>query len=86
MGERVLLMNPRNVRQKVAFGTVSGLAREHKIHGKDILAVWFRVNVEEVHLPNSPLMWPHADDKMQVVKDIVGSTIGWEERFMRSVS
>jgi hypothetical protein len=52
-------MNPRNIKQKVAVGVVSGFGGIDKFHFQTIPESWLKVDVKEVVCPNAALMYPH---------------------------
>jgi hypothetical protein len=86
MGQEVWLMNPRSARQKVASGTISGLAGEQKFHFRDIPDKWFKVDVREAHYPNASLMFPDDDADQIKVKDVLKGNTIWDGRYMKSTA
>jgi hypothetical protein len=86
MGQEVWLMNPRSAQQKVASGTISGLAREQKFHFRNIPDKWFKVDVREAHYPNASLMFPDDDADHIKVKDVLKGNTIWDRRYMKSTA
>ena len=43
IGQKVWLLNPKYITQKVAIGTISGVGREPKLYFRKILEKWFKV-------------------------------------------
>jgi hypothetical protein len=76
-------MNPRNVKQKVAVGVVSGFGGIDKFHFQTILDSWLKVDVKEVVCPNAALMYPREPADQIVLKDVMGRNAIWEEKFVR---
>jgi hypothetical protein len=85
-GQQVWLMNPRSVWQKTASRTVSGISGEHKFHFMDIPDGWIKVDVREALAPNVQLMMENRDDEQEKVKDVVGSSVLWNKKYMKSTS
>jgi hypothetical protein len=83
MGHEVWLMNPRNVRQKVAFGRVSGFTGEHRFYFLEILDGWMKVDVQEALAPNVVLMMENWDAEQEKVKDVVGSSVLWNTKYVK---
>jgi hypothetical protein len=83
MGQQVCLMNPKNLKQKVAVGVVSGLGGIDKFHFNIIPESWLKVDVKEVMSPNAELMYPHEPADQSVVRDVVGGNTLWDEKFIR---
>jgi hypothetical protein len=83
MGQQVCLMNPRNVKQKVAVGVVSGFGGIDKFHFQTIPDSWLKVNVKEVVCPNAALRYPHEPADQILLKDVMGGNAIWEEKFVR---
>jgi hypothetical protein len=54
-------MNPKNLKQKVAVGIVSGFGGIDKFHFNTIPESWLKVDVKEVMSPNADLMHPNED-------------------------
>jgi hypothetical protein len=84
MGSEVWLMNPRSVRQKVASGTVSGIAGQHKFHFLEIPPAWMKIDIREALAPSVLLMMENLDDEQTQVGDAVGSSVLWNQRFLKS--
>jgi hypothetical protein len=90
VGQQVCLMNPKNLKQKVAVGFVSGFGGIDKFHFNIIPESWLKVDVKEVMSPNaevmSPnaeLMYPHKPADQSIVRDVVGGNTLWDEKFIR---
>jgi hypothetical protein len=83
MGQEVWLMNPRSVRQKVALGTVSGISGQHRFHFMEIPVGWMKVDITEVLASNVMLMMENRDAEQEKVKDAVGSSVLWNQKFMK---
>jgi hypothetical protein len=65
-------MNPKNLKQKVAVGIVSGFGGIDKFHFNTIPESWLKVDVKEVMSPNADLMYPNENGDQHLVKDVVG--------------
>jgi hypothetical protein len=76
-------MNPKNIKQKVAVGIVSGFGGIDKIHFKTILKSWLKVDVKEVVSPNADLMYPNKNADKHLLNDVVGGNTVWDEKFIR---
>jgi len=48
IGDKIFLFNPRDVKQKMAKGRVSGLEGEQKFHFQEIPEAWLRVDVTKI--------------------------------------
>jgi hypothetical protein len=83
MGQQVCLMNPKNVKQKVAVGIVSGFGGIDKFHFNTIPESWLKVDVKEVVSPNADLMYPNKNANQILLKDVVGSNTMWDEKFIK---
>jgi hypothetical protein len=83
MGQQVCLINPKNVKQKVAVGIVSGFGRIDKFHFNTIPESWLKVDVKEVVSPNADLMYPNENANQHLLKDVVGGNTVWDEKFIR---
>jgi hypothetical protein len=83
MGQQVCLMNPKNSKQKVAVGVVSGFGGIDKFHGNTIPESWIKVDVKEVVCPNAELMYPHEPGDQQQLKDVIGGNALWDEQCIR---
>lgn len=79
-------MNPRAMRQKAALASISGVAGEHKFHGKDIPEGWWRVDVSNVLTIGVALMFPNERADQHRIEDAKGSTAMWAERFIKASS
>jgi hypothetical protein len=79
----VCLMNPKNLKQKVAVGVVSGFGGIDKFHFNTIPKSWLKVDVKEVMSSNIDLMYPNEAANQHVVKDVVGGNTLWDEKFIR---
>jgi hypothetical protein len=71
----VCLMNPKNEKQKVVVGVVSGFGGIDKFHFNTIPESWLKVDVKEVMLPNADMIYPNEDANQHLVKDLVGGNI-----------
>jgi hypothetical protein len=83
MGQQVCLINPKNVKQKVAVGIVSGFGRIDKFHFNTIPESWLKVDVKEVVSPNADLMYPNENANQHLLKDVVGGNTVWDVKFIR---
>jgi hypothetical protein len=83
MGQEVWLMNPWSVRQKAALGTVNGISGQHRFHFLEIPVGWMKVDVREALAPNVMLMMENRDVDQEKVKDVVGSSILWNQKYMK---
>jgi hypothetical protein len=83
MGQEVWLMNPRSVWQKVAFGRVRGFSGEHRFHFLEIPDGWMKVNVQEELAPNVVLMMENRDAEQEKVKDAIGSSVQWNQKYVK---
>jgi hypothetical protein len=79
-------MNPRSHRQKVAVGSVSSFRGEHKFHGTTIPDSWFKIEMREVLMPKVALMFPNEVAEQEKVKDIVGSNVIWDQKYIKCIS
>ncbi len=77
IGQYVVLLNPKNVRQKMAFGKVNDQWGLEKFHGATILEFWFKIDVAIAHMLEIPLMDPHKADDQDVVGDVVSTCTLW---------
>jgi hypothetical protein len=84
MGSEVWLMNPRSSRQKVAYGAVSGIGGQHRFHFMEIPPAWLKIDIREALAPLVPLMMENLDDEQTKVGDAVGSSVIWNQRFVKS--
>jgi hypothetical protein len=66
-------MNPRNSKQKVTVGVISGFG------GIDRL----KVDLKEVSCPNVDLMYPHKPGNQHQLKDVIGGNTLWDEQCIR---
>jgi hypothetical protein len=83
MEQQVYLMNPKNVKQKIVVGVVSGFRGIDKFHFNTIPESWLKVDVKEVMSPNTDLMYSNEDADQHLVKDVVGGNTLWDEKFIR---
>jgi hypothetical protein len=79
----VCLMNPKNLKQKVAVGVVSGFGGIDKFHFNTVPESWLKVDVKEVMSPNADMMYPNEATDQHVVKDVVGGNTLWDEKFIK---
>jgi hypothetical protein len=68
----VVLLNPKNPRQKVASGKISDWWGLHKFHGAFLLEFWFTIDLQDVYVFDNPLMHSHEIDDHAFVQDVVG--------------
>lgn len=83
MGHQVCLMNPRNVKQRIVVGFISGFARFEKFHFNTIPDGWLKVDMKDVIAPSADLMYPHPVADQYEVKDVVGDNTLWGEKFVK---
>jgi hypothetical protein len=55
-----MLLNPKNIRQKVVIGKISGIWGIDKFHGNVIPNFWLKVDAIVTHIGDIPLMHPHS--------------------------
>jgi hypothetical protein len=84
VGQVVTLLNPKNLRQKVASCKISGLWGLDKFHGCTILDFWFKVDVV-VHMHEVPLMHLHNANDQYVVEHVEGACTLWNWKFVKLV-
>jgi hypothetical protein len=77
-GQQVCLMNPKNLKQKVVVGIVSGFGGIDKFHFNIIPESWLKVDVKDVLSSNA-----HELADQSVVGDVVGGNTLWDEKFIR---
>lgn len=85
VGQEVTLVNAKSQRMKLALGTVSGISKEHKWHGKDIPKGWFRVDMREILHPNMPLMVENLVMNQVKLVEVVGANVIWDSKNMRPI-
>jgi hypothetical protein len=83
MGQEVWLMNSWSYRQKVATRTINGLGGQHKFHFTPIPDMWFKVDVRVALVPDVALMFPNEDTEQIKVKDTVGSSAIWDQKYIK---
>jgi hypothetical protein len=83
MGQQVCLMNPKNLKQRVAVGFISGFAGFKKFHFNTIPDGWLKVDVKDATAPSANLMYPHPAANQYEVKDVVGGNTLWDEKFVK---
>jgi hypothetical protein len=76
-------MNPKNGKEKVAVGVVSGFKGIDKFHFTAIQEAWLKVDAKERTSPNADLMYLHEAADQHQVKDVVGGNTLWDEKFIR---
>ncbi len=77
LGQFVVLVNPKNSKQKVASGKINGRWRLEKFHGAFILEFWFKVDLQEAYVHGHPLMHPHEANDQAFVRDVVCTCTLW---------
>jgi hypothetical protein len=82
----VVLLNPKNVRQKVASSKVSDQWGLEKFHDATIPKFWFKVDVAIVHMLEIPLMHPHKADDQAIVGDVVSTCTLWNWKYVKIAS
>ncbi len=55
----MILLNPKNTRQKVALGKISGIWGIDRFHDTTIPFFWLKGDVNVVHMGDVSLMHPH---------------------------
>ncbi len=83
VGTAVFLINPRALRQRVARGTISGIAGEHKFHFKEIPESWCKVDVAEVLQERVSLMYPNEDADQTLLEHVRGTCALWKQQYMK---
>jgi hypothetical protein len=83
-GQDVELMNFKNAREIVASGKISGVWGVDKFHFKPIPQFFYKVDVTHALIPDAPLMHPHEAGDQFLVKDVVGSSVLWSQKHMKS--
>ncbi len=66
-----MLENPKNTRQKVVVGKISGLWGTDMFHGNVIPYFWLKVDVAIVHMGDIPLMHPHEANDQVLVQHVL---------------
>jgi len=82
----MVLVNPKNPKQKVVSSKMSGHWGADKFHGSPILEFMLKVDIVVVHMPDIPLMHPHEDNDQSLVKDVVGTCTLWNWRYVKVVN
>jgi hypothetical protein len=82
-GQEVWLMNPRSTWQKVASGIISDVGGEDKFHFNNIPDSWFKVDIDQVLLPDVALMWENADADQTKVGNVQGSNVVWNHKYLK---
>jgi hypothetical protein len=67
----------------VASGTVSGLSGKQKFHFLEIPEGWIKIDVKDALAPNVQLMIENRDAEQEKVKDVVGSSVIWNQKFLK---
>lgn len=65
---------------------MSGISGEHKFHFKDIPEEWMKVDVIKEVAPNVTLMVPNEGIDQEKLKDVIGTCIIWQEKYMKCLS
>jgi hypothetical protein len=76
-------MNPKDGKEKVAVGVVSGFGGINKFHFTTIPEAWLKVDVKEGTSPNADFIYPHKAADQHQVKDVVEDNTLWYEKFIR---
>jgi hypothetical protein len=76
-------MNPRNSKQKVTVGVISGFGGIDRFHCNTIPESWLKVDLKEVSCPNVDLMYPHKPGNQHQLKDVIGGNALWDEQCIR---
>ncbi len=84
MGQEVFVLNPKNAKQSIATGIISGLGGQDKFHFQLIADSCYKVDVKEAIWPQVSLMFPNHMDGQTKVKDTVGSSVLWEGKFIKA--
>jgi hypothetical protein len=56
-----------------------------KFHFKPIPQFYYKVDVTHAQTPDAPLMHPHLEGDQFLVKDVVGGSVLWNQKHMRSL-
>jgi hypothetical protein len=80
----MVLMNPKNQRQKVVSGKISCLWGIDKFNGSPIPNFSVKV-VAIVHVVDVPLMHPHEVDDQVLMQDVVGTCTLWNQKYLKIV-
>ncbi|KAG0606104.1 hypothetical protein M758_9G114200 [Ceratodon purpureus] len=75
--DKVYLLDPKDPRNKVAIGAISGVDRD-LFHLKPIPSGWLRVDVLEVFDHKIPLMKPHEPADQFELGDTIGGVVLWK--------
>ena len=78
-------MNFKRRTQEVASDKVNGIGGERKFHFKEISEKWFKVDVQEVLMPETTLLQPNEDVDQHMVRDVVGTAIIWDQKHLKIV-
>ena len=84
VGQCVHMMNPRNNKQKVASGKISGVGGVDKFHFKTIPEFCHKLDVSSAHLGEVRLLYPPEAGDQWVVEDVVGGCTLWNEQNLRA--
>jgi hypothetical protein len=74
------------VQKKVASVTITSFGRKHKFHFATISDTWFKIDVCEAHAPIVVLMFQNEMANQEKVKDMIGTSIIWDQKYMKSTS
>ena len=83
-GQEVELMNFKNPREIVASGKISGVWGVDKFHFKPIPQFFYKVDVTHALIADAPLMHPHEKGDQFLVRDVVGGSVLWSQKFMKA--
>jgi len=81
----VLLVNPKNPKQKVASSKINGRWVGGKISWFTYCDVCFKVDVVVAHVLDTPLMYPYEADDQVVMRDVVGICTLWNWKYVKVV-
>jgi hypothetical protein len=65
------------MKEKVAYGTISGIRGVHKFHFQVILDEWLKVDIQEALMPDVVLMFPNDTTDQNKVGDVVNGNGRW---------
>jgi hypothetical protein len=83
MGQEVCLMNPKSTKQKVASRVISGIGGKDKFHFTVIPESWFKIDVQQVFVPEVALMWENESEEQTKVGDIRGGNALWDQKYLK---
>jgi hypothetical protein len=83
----MMLLSPKNTRQKVVIRKINGLWGIDKFHGNVIPNFWLKVDVVVVHIGDIPLMHPHSKvDDHVLVQDVIGTSTLWNSKYVKATN